>query len=404
MLQEFPAADRLVVDHVHRDVSPGAYPAELDDILSPAMMAEARAEIRQWDGYEPTPLRHLDDLAGELGLAEILYKDEGLRFGLGSFKALGGAYAVLKVLQGELQAKLGRAVSLNEIRSGEHAEMTRQITVASATAGNHGRSLAWGARQAGCPCKIFIHSGVGEARKDAMEAFGAEVIRVEGDYDASVYHAAEQADAHGWLIVSDTSYPGYMERPRFIKAGYTLIGDEVLQQLGDDPLPTHVFLQTGCGGLAAGIGGGLWSALGERLPRIVVVEPDLAPCLLQSARAGEATTYNVTDESMMVGLSCGEVSLLAWEIISRCASDYLAISDDGVPAAMRVLASGQAGGDEIVGGESGVAGLVALIGVGRDPQLREQLGLDESSRVLLIGSEGATSPDIYERIVGRAAV
>jgi diaminopropionate ammonia-lyase len=403
MLHEFPAPGSNIVDHVHVDIAPTEYPNELHDVLSPEMMAEARTEIRQWQGYAPTPVHTLQALARELDLAEILYKDEARRFGLGSFKALGGAYAVLKVLQGELQSATGTSVSLADIRAGKHAEAVSQITVASATAGNHGRSLAWGAQQAGCQCKIFIHAGVGDARKQVMESFGAEVIRVDGNYDDSVRIAAEQAEKNGWLIVSDTSYPGYTERPRFIKAGYTVIGDEFLEQLNGRPLPTHILLQTGCGGLAAGVAAGLWDALGPKLPRIIVVEPDRAPCLLLSARNGQPTNYRITDESMMVGLSCGDVSLLAWDIVSRCASDYLAITDDGIPPAMRLLASRKAWAGRIVGGESGVAGLAALIDAARDQNMRGKLGLDAQSRIMLIGSEGATSPDIYAKIVGEAA-
>ena len=400
MLQEFPACGSNIADHVHVDIAPTSYPQDLHDVLSPEMMAEARDEIRQWPGYAPTPVHTLDALARELDLAEIRYKDEGQRFGLGSFKALGGAYAVLKVLQGELQAASGNSVALADIRGGRHADAVGRITVASATAGNHGRSLAWGAQQAGCPCKIFIHAGVGDARKQVMESFGAEVIRVDGNYDESVRIAAEQAEKHGWLIVSDTSYPGYTQRPRFIKAGYTLIGNEFLEQLNGKPLPTHILLQTGCGGLAAGVAAGLWDALGPELPRIIVVEPDRAPCLLISARAGQPTNYHITQESMMVGLSCGDVSLLAWDIVSRCTSDYLAITDDAIPPAMRLLATGKAGGGRIVGGESGVAGLAALIDAARHPDMRGRLGLDAASRIMLIGSEGATSPDIYAKIVG----
>ena len=401
MLQEFPLPGTAVVDHVHRDVLHTEYPAELHDIISPEMMIEARDEIRQWAGYEATPLHALSPLARELNLDEILYKDEGQRFGLGSFKALGGAYAVLKVLQSELQASTGRKVDLGDIRKGKHTDAVSRITVASATAGNHGRSLAWGARQAGCPCKIFIHAGVGDARKQVMESFGAEVIRVDGNYDDSVRVAAKTAEQNGWLIVSDTSYPGYTECPRHIKAGYTLIGDELLEQLAGRPRPTHIFLQTGCGGLAAGAGAGLWEALGADLPRVVVVEPDRAPCLLISARAGEPTNYQITEESLMVGLSCGDVSLLAWDIVSRCASDYLSLTDNSIPPVMRLLATGKAGGGRIIVGESGAAGLAALIDVARNPDMRDKLGLGPTSRVMLIGSEGATSPDIYDKIVGQ---
>ena len=365
------------------------------------LMKEAQDEITQWRGYAPTKLHRLNSLADELRLAAIYYKDEGERFGLSSFKALGGAFAVLKQLQEEIRNRTGDTVSLASIRNGEHAELCQSITVASATAGNHGRSLAWGARRAGCPCKIFIHAGVGEARKQAMEAYGAEVIRVDGDYDASVYYAADQAEQNGWFIVSDTSYPGYLERPREIMAGYTVMVREIIDSLEPDRLPTHVFLQTGCGGLAAGIAGGFWAELGAHRPRFVIVEPDDAACLLASARSGVVTNLSIENESIMLGLSCGEVSILAWDILEPCASDYLAISDGGVPPAMRLLASGTIAEQPMAAGESGVAGLIALIDAARRSDVRNTLGLDHESRVLLIGSEGATSPDIYEKIVGR---
>ena len=403
MLNEFDSLPALIGEHVHCAVAAVPYPDHLQSVLPSSMMSEAQEEIVQWEGYEPTQIHNLDVLATKLKLGGIYYKDEGKRFGLGSFKALGGAYAVVKQLQEVIEQRTGNKVSMESIRKGQHAELCAQITVASATAGNHGRSLAWGAKRAGCPCKIFIHGGVGDARKLAMEAYGAEVIRVDGDYDASVYHAADAAEKNGWFIVSDTSYPGYMDRPREIMAGYSVMVREVIDAFQPGDLPTHIFLQTGCGGLAAGIAGGMWAELGADLPRIVVIEPTEAACLLLSARNHQATAYEIEVESMMVGLSCGEVSILAWDVLEPCSSDYITITDEGVAPAMRLLASGKAGGEPIVGGESGVAGLVALIDAARRPELREGLGLDEGSRVLLIGSEGATSPDIYEEIVGHAA-
>lgn len=403
MLDEFEKLPDLVKEHVHCEVTATPYPDRLQSVLPTSLMHDAQHEIAQWQGYEPTPLNSLNALAGQLGLSAIYYKDEGKRFGLGSFKALGGAFAVVKQLQEVIAERTGNQVTMESIRKGEHADLCAQITVASATAGNHGRSLAWGAQRAGCPCKIFIHGGVGDARKEAMEALGAEVIRVDGDYDASVHYAAAEADKNGWYIVSDTSYPGYLERPRDIMAGYTMMVREILEQLGPGNLPTHVFLQTGCGGLAAGFAGGLWAETGADLPRIVVVEPTEAACLLLSARNQAATTYQIEVESIMVGLSCGEVSILAWDILEPCSSDYITITDDGVPPAMRLLASGAPGGRPIVAGESGVAGLAALIDAARRQDLRQGLGLNEGSRVLLIGSEGATSPDIYEKIVGHVA-
>ncbi len=403
MLQEFSGIPGLIQDHVHCDVDVRSYPVSVENVLSRSLMKQAQEEIFQWQGYAPTTLHRLNALADELKLGAIYYKDEGERFDLGSFKALGGAFAVLKLLQHEIAKRIGTEVSLASIRGGEHAEHCRAITVASATAGNHGRSLAWGAQLAGCPCKIFIHAGVGDARKQAMEAYGADVVRIDGDYDASVHHVAVQAAQNGWFIVSDTSYPGYLERPREIMAGYTAMVQEILAALDNDDLATHTFLQTGCGGLAGGIAAGMWSELGAGCPRIVVVEPAAAACLAESARMGSVTAIQIEHESVMVGLSCGEVSILAWDILKPCVSDYLTISDAGVAPTMRLLASGAPGGRPIVAGESGIAGLAALIDAARRPELRSALGLNGTSRVLLIGSEGATSPDIYDKIVGHAA-
>ncbi|MGI9464037.1 MAG: diaminopropionate ammonia-lyase, partial [Aestuariivirgaceae bacterium] len=392
----------LIQGHIHCRTKAGPYPAALESVLPRGLMREAQNEIAQWPGYAPTTLHSLNALASELQLGAVYYKDEGERFGLASFKALGGAFAILKLLQHEISQRNGSEISLASIRNGEHAEICRTITVASATAGNHGRSLAWGAQLAGCPCKIFIHAGVGDARKQAMEALGAEVIRVDGNYDDSVHYADKQAKEHGWFIVSDTSYPGYLERPREIMAGYTVMAREVVTALRHDLLPTHIFLQTGCGGLAGGLAAGFWAELGANCPRIVIVEPADAACLAASARNGRATAYHIENESMMLGLSCGEVSILAWDILELCAADYLTISDDGVPPAMRLLATGAPGGQRVVGGESGVAGLAALIDAAQRPNLRSAMHLDSRSRVLLIGSEGATSPDIYQQIVGHA--
>ena len=213
----------------------GPYPVELTAVLSPEMTAAAQRAIRGWPGYEPTPLRSLDRLAGALGLGAVLYKDESARFGLGSFKALGGAYAVLRLLADRLEAELGHPVSLDDIRRGRYAEAAAAVTVVTATDGNHGRSVAWGAQLAGCRCRIYIHAEVSEGRKRAMEAFGADVVRIDGDYDASVHFCADEAAANGWFVVSDTSYEGYSDLPRQVMAGYTLLAAEVLESCGEQP-------------------------------------------------------------------------------------------------------------------------------------------------------------------------
>ena len=366
-------------------------------VLTAADFAGAAQEIAQWEGYAPTPLAELDALAGALGLAKVLYKDEGPRFGLGSFKALGGAYAALRVLQQEISRALGRPVSPDDIRSGRHVELASRIVLVTATDGNHGRSLAWGCRRFGAPCRIYIHAEVSEARAEAMRALGADMVRIDGNYDDSVALAREEAEANGWFVVSDTSWPGYTETPRDVMAGYGVMVKEVCDAL--DRPPTHAFLQAGVGGLAAAVAAGLRQHWGREAPRVVVVEPELAACLFESARAGRMTGIRVEEETVMAGLSCGEPSGIAWEILVEEASDFLTVPESFVGPATRLLARPVGNDPEIEAGESAVAGLAATIAAAGSEEMRGALGLDAGSRVLLIGSEGVTDPDAYAAIM-----
>ncbi|MGB3148968.1 MAG: diaminopropionate ammonia-lyase [Paracoccaceae bacterium] len=371
-------------------------------VLTPEDFATAQAEIMAWEGYTPTPLVALPALAGRIGVGAVLYKHEGPRFGLGSFKALGGSYAALRVLQREISAALGREVSLADIRSGQYREEAAKITLVSATDGNHGRSLAWGCQPFGAPCRIYIHAEVSEGRAAAMRDLGAEVIRIKGDYDDSVDLAKAEAEANGWFVVSDTSWPGYSQPPRDVMAGYSVMTREICEAM--DEAPTHVFLQGGVGGLAAGVAAGLRQHWGDKTPRVVIVEPDLAACLYESAKVGIPTSVVIEEETLMAGLSCGEPSPLAWEILAEEASDFLTIPESVVAPTVRLLAR-PLGGDPVVeAGESAVAGLAALIAARADAGLFAKLGLDATSRVLLIGSEGVTDPAIFTMIMeGRDA-
>ncbi len=365
--------------------------------ISSSDFAAAMAEITAWDGYAQTPLYHLTDLAKSLKLNNIIYKDEGPRFGLGSFKALGGAYAGLRILQRELGARLGRPVTMADIRAGAYADDVAKITLASATDGNHGRSLAWGAGRFGAPCQIYIHRDVSEGRAQAMRDLGAIVNRIDGDYDASVDQVRRDADANGWFVVSDTSWEGYTQPPTDVMAGYGVMVHEIVQDLVEPP--THVFLQGGVGGLAAAVAAGLRQHWGDTSPRVVVVEPELAACLYESAKAGTPTNVTIEEETLMAGLSCGEPSPLAWGILREEAQDFLTIPESLVAPAMR-LAGRPVGGDpSIVAGESAVAGFAAVIAAASQDRLREALGLNADARVLVIGSEGATDPVIYDQLM-----
>ncbi|MFY0309826.1 diaminopropionate ammonia-lyase [Leisingera sp. D0M16] len=390
MLEQFAVALR------HTAGSPKSGEAAYS-VLSEQDFANAQAEITAWEGYEETPLVSLAGLASQIGVGRIDYKHEGPRFGLGSFKALGGSYAAMRVLQRELSKQLGQDVSLEEIRKGAHKEACAGITLVSATDGNHGRSLAWGCQRFGAPCRIYIHAEVSEGRAVAMRELGAEVIRIEGDYDDSVLLAKKEAEENGWFVVSDTSWEGYTEPPRDVMAGYSVMTREACEAM-EQP-PTHVFLQGGVGGLAASVAAALRQYYGAEAPRVVIVEPELAACLFDSAKAGKATNFAIKEETIMAGLSCGEPSEMAWQVLAEEASDFVTIPDSIVAPAVRLLANGETGDPVVEAGESAVAGLSALIAACQSPEMKETLGLDESSRVLLIGSEGVTDPAIYAAIM-----
>ena len=354
-------------------------------------------EITQWEGYTPTPLFNLQELAASLALDKLMYKDEGLRFGLGSFKALGGSYAALRVLQRQISNLLDRKVSLRDIRLGKYSKEAAEITMVSATDGNHGRSLAWGCQRFGVPCKIYIHAKVSEERASAMKNFGAEVIRINGTYDDSVEFARIEADKNKWIVVSDTSWPGYFETPRDVMLGYGVLTSEINEKL--TRAPTHIFLQSACGGFAASVASALRHFWGDQTPRVVIVESELAACLFECAKANNLTSVRIKEETIMAGLSCGEPSDMAWEVLSEEASDFITIPDNIVPPTVRLLACPEGNDPVIKAGESAVAGLAVLVCASKQPGLREKLGLDKNSRVLLIGTEGVTDTEIFDQIM-----
>ena len=356
----------------------------------------AREAITAWTGYAPTPLLPLPDVAAAARVGAVHWKDESGRFGLGSFKALGGAHAVMKLLQAELARRgAANAVTGAELESGAYREATRTITVTCATDGNHGRSVAWGAQRFGARCVIFVHEHVSQGRRDAIARHGAEIRVVPGTYDDAVRAAQRTAEREGWLVVSDTSYAGYTEIPRDVMQGYRLMAEEAATALAAPP--THVFVQGGVGGVAAAVSAQMRASFPEAAPRLVVVEPERAACLLASAEAGAPVAIGGDLDTLMAGLACGEPSLLAWQELERAAFAFMAVPDAAAVDCMRALARRE---PKVVAGESAVAGLAGLLLAAREPYARAALGLEEGSRVLLFGTEGATDPALYERLVG----
>ena len=342
--------------------------------LSKKDIDDAYLSISSWKGYSPTPLIELDKLSKELNLNKIFYKDESKRFDLKSFKALGGAYAVEKVSNGN-----------------------KDIVVATATAGNHGRSVAWGARRLGLKCKIFISEFVSESRAVAMRNLGADVIRVKGNYDASLKECIKQSKNNNWEIVQDVSWEEYKTVPKYIMAGYTIMIKEIFDKIINEKI-SHVFLQAGVGGMAAATIAG-FAKYSNNVPYFITVEPEDAECVLQSIKNQKPTSINIQKESIMGGMSCGDVSSLAWEILKHSTNSSISISDDAIAPTVALLKQKEFSNEEIIAGECGVPGVISLISAMNDKNICNKINLNSQSNVLLIGCEGLTDTEMYNKLL-----
>ena len=366
------------------------------DILSLEGFELASKEITSWDNYKPTPLHSFDDIAQETGVSSVFYKDENTRFNLKSFKALGGAYAVANLLIKKLKDE-GIKANSSDLILGTYKDYTSKLTVCCATDGNHGRSVAWGAQQFGCNCEIYIHQNVSPGREKAIAKYGALVNRIDGNYDESVRIAAKVAESNGYTVVSDTSYEGYTDIPKDVMQGYTVMVDEAMKQM--NVTPTHVFLQGGVGGFPSAVVSFLQESL-DCPPIFVVVEPVNADCLFQSAVNGEPTPIHGDLDTIMAGLACGEVSVLAWSILESHVTHFMSITDESIPKAMQLLANRKT---PIVAGESAVTGLAGYLIACNDSDLKSKLMINENSKVLFFGTEGDTDEEMYEQLVGRSS-
>ena len=356
------------------------------EMIGAAHAVAVRTLLGHCPAHAPTPLLAVPALAAELGVAQVHIKGEWARMGLGSFKALGGAYAVALQVLARAEAVLGRPVAPEELASPAVREIARALTVVCASAGNHGLAVAAGARAFGAQAVVVLAQTVPESFAARLRDRGATVVRAGADYEASMAHAAGEADRQGWILVSDSSWPGYVTTPVDVMRGYTVLLDEAARALEADGGPaTHVFVQAGVGGLAAAAAGYLRDRWGEAF-RFVVVEPQGAPCLLESVRAGHPVVFD-GGGSALGRLDCKEPSLLAFELLARVADAFLLVTDAQAEAAsVRLIALGA---PTSPCGATGAAGLIALAA---DPAGRRALGLDAQARVLLIGTEAADAP------------
>ncbi|WP_122314271.1 diaminopropionate ammonia-lyase [Pseudomonas cichorii] len=376
-----------------------ACPEALKRIMNIRKANESRTWLSQWPrlNHVGTPLYSLPDLAAELGVGSLLIKDESQRSELGSFKALGAPIALVRLI---LRLFTEQRFEPQRLLSGEYRSALAGFTVISATDGNHGRALAAAAQSVGCRCVIVLHANVSLEREHAIAAYGAEILRISGNYDDSVQEAAALARKQQWWVVSDTSYEGYEEIPRDVMQGYGTIAAEILEA---EAMPfTHVFLQGGVGGLAAGIVSYFWELQGAQRPAFIVVEPKQADCLYQSALAGKAARASGSVDSLMAGLACGETSPLAWQFLQPGIDFFMTVHDDEAVSAMRRLAAGSQHDIPLEAGESAVAGLAGLMRIAAASAMAAEVGINAQSRILLISTEGATAPGVYAELVGES--
>ena len=342
--------------------------------ITEEQLDDAYSTISKWDNYKQTPLLLLNKLSKELNLNKIYYKDESKRFNLKSFKALGGAYAVEKITKGN-----------------------KDITVSTATAGNHGRSVAWGANRLGLKCKIFISEYVTDARGKAMEALGADVVKVKGNYENSLIECIKQSTENNWQIVQDVAWKDYILVPTLTMAGYSVMMKEIIDQIKNEEI-THIFLQAGVGGMAGAMVAGAARYL-KNIPKMIVVEPDSAACVMESIKSGKIEKINIKRESLMGGMSCGEPSLVPWQILKKSLNNCISLPDDDIGKAMKLFANAGFGDDKIIAGENSAPGVISLIASYNDEQIKNKLDLNSNSNVLLIGCEGDTDQEMYQKLI-----
>lgn len=374
--------------------------------LNAAEIEQARRFHATLPAYQETPLQSLGGLAAHLRLAGIYVKDESCRFGLNAFKALGGSYAIARYLAAKLKQPITE-ISFEQLTLPQIREQLGQITFATATDGNHGRGVAWTARMLGQKAVVYLPRGASQERVRAICAEGAEVSVISGNYDDAVRKLALEAKKNGWVIIQDTAWDGYEDVPAWIMQGYGTLAAETISQLHSAGIgqPTHVFVQAGVGSFAAAVVGCLLSSYRQDpKPKLIVVEPDQADCFYRSALAGDGLPHAVSGglDTIMAGLACGEPNPLGWELLRDTADVFISCPDWITAQGMRILGNPMEEDPRIISGESGAVttGLLRVLMNDDSLQpLRDQLGLNQESRILLFNTEGDTDSGNYRRIV-----
>lgn len=366
---------------------------------------QVRAFHKSVPSYEETPLVPLNDLAKRLGVKGIYAKDESKRFGLNAFKGLGGIYALSRIACETLGLSIENT-RFTDLKASKDKGRLQNMVFVTATDGNHGKGVAWAASQLGCQSHVYMPKGSSEIRAQAIRDAGATEVKItDMGYDDAVRYAWNMSKELGWVLVQDTSLPGYEKVPFWIIQGYTTMVYEALEHLSEQNVkPTHVFLQAGVGAMAGAVTGFLAGYYGKERPKIAIVEPEGAACIYESARIGDGKPHAATGNgrTIMAGLNCGEPCPITWPILRDCADAYMCFPDYVAARGMRIYASPLGTDAKVISGESGASTMGAFSLVMESPKLsdvKERLGLDGESVVLLFNTEGDTDPISYRRIV-----
>lgn len=373
------------------------------EIMSVKNVAKAHEFHRSFPQYEVTPLRKLSRMASYLGIKNLYVKDESFRFGLNAFKVLGGSYAIGRFIAKKLKKDISE-LPYNVLSSKELRDEFGQATFFTATDGNHGRGVAWAAKELGQKAVVLMPKGTTQTRLENIKNLGADVTIEDMNYDDCVRKAAAEADAtKNGVIVQDTAWDGYEEIPSWIMEGYGTLAREAQRQMAADccERPTHIFVQAGVGSLAGAVIGYFANLYPENPPIMCVVEAGAADCLYKSAVKGERVSVSGDLSTIMAGLACGESNTIAWDILKNHAYAFFSCPDWMSAKGTRVFGVPLKGDPVVISGESGsvTMGLLTSLFKPEYKEIKEALKLDENSEVLLISTEGNTDPIRFREIV-----
>ncbi|WP_073183856.1 diaminopropionate ammonia-lyase [Anaerosphaera aminiphila] len=354
--------------------------------------------------YSQTPLVELKNLSEHLGINNMFIKDESYRFDLNAFKVLGASFAVGNFIANKLDIDIAK-LPYSVMTSDEVKAKLGDLTFVTATDGNHGRGLAWTANQLGQKSKVFMPKGTAIERVENIRKENSDVDVYDANYDECVRMANDYANTHGGIMVQDTSWDGYEDIPRWIMQGYMTMANEAYEQLNSSgQRPTHIFLQAGVGSLASAVTGFFANVYSDNIPTIVIVEPEKANCLYQTAKADDGKIHNVDGDldTIMAGLACGEPVTIGWPILNSYASYFLSVDEIYASHGMRLLGNPKKDDKRVISGESGAvtSGVVSKLMTDSElADIKNEIGLDENSVVLVFSTEGDTDKKMYRDIV-----